>query len=369
MYISIVTITEMPVGSYTGRLIPLCRCTLWHRGFFVIQINRGGYLLTDRPYKDYDKLLDKLKCRGLEIDNDEYAIEMLKARSYYGLINAFKNEVTYRDVSGKERFNEGVTFRGIVTEYWIENELKSLLLKYSLLAEIRLKEAVSHQLAKSFGENLETYLDRSHFNNRTGRRNSILGNIKRTARNTHDNPTYYYRNSHDTIPPWILLPNLTFGQFKKLYNILKSEQKSKVVKSILYIPDDRDVDQISESFVGDGISVLVDFRNTLAHGSRLLQYKSGTTIAFNTIKQIFGTNFLSEEEYQNDEIGGNDLFCLIYTIFKFCGNIDSEMFKIEIENLFNSFSNTPGIKDQFKIYYHAAGLPQNLSEKFKLLQK
>lgn len=316
--------------------------------------------MTDKPFQSYEELIKKLRGRGLHIDNDEYAIEILKSKSYYGLINAFKTELSYRDDNGIEHFKDGTDFKDLIANYTIENELKSLLLKFSIVAEIRVKEAVAHELADTFGESEIDYLNFNNFKNRN-RRISITNQIKEVAQTTSNNPTAYYRNNHDVIPPWILLPNLMLGQFRMLYGILESDQTENICESILYL-DEPNEEQVG--FIKTALAILNDFRNTLAHGSRLINYKAThEPISFQTIQLVCGPEFITEEEYNEQHIGADDLLSLIYIIMKLCGQIDSELFKNELNNLFNVFRGYP----QFEMYYKSTNLPIDLDRRLELL--
>jgi len=335
--------------------------------FSLLEVN----LLSDRPFTSYPDLVEKLRKRGMNIPKSQYGyvIDALKSRSYYGLINAFKDGLVYRDDAGKEHFNSGVNFSDLMAQYWIENELKSLLLKYSLLAETRLKELTAHALADSFGESMDSYLANQHFSNRNRKRDSILRQIKHVGETTENNPTKYYRNRHDEIPPWILFSNLMLGEFRSLYGILKSTEKDFVVRNIMYIPEEQSIKDDERGFVKSSLAILNDFRNTLAHGSRLIKYNATHgSISYDVIKSIFGSTLLSEHEYTVNKNGRDDLFCLICVIMKNCGRIDSASFQNELQTWLVSMANNFSGENQFKKYYELTGLPQDLNIKLNIMR-
>ena len=44
----------------------------------------------DKPFLTYEQQIQKLKDKGLTIDNDNRAIELLKKHSYFALISGYK---------------------------------------------------------------------------------------------------------------------------------------------------------------------------------------------------------------------------------------------------------------------------------------
>lgn len=43
----------------------------------------------DKPFLTYEQQIQKLKDKGLTIDNDDDAIELLKKHSYFALISGY----------------------------------------------------------------------------------------------------------------------------------------------------------------------------------------------------------------------------------------------------------------------------------------
>ena len=77
-----------------------------------------NYNDTDKPFKNYDEQLDILKKRGLiigeNLEDELQAKEYLKTKSYYILINSFKNAVTHIDDNSNEVFNKNITINELM---------------------------------------------------------------------------------------------------------------------------------------------------------------------------------------------------------------------------------------------------------------
>lgn len=321
--------------------------------------------MTDKPYRTYEQQIQQLRDRHLNIPDSKFAEEVIKDRSYYGLINGFKDSYTYRDEDGKEFFHDSVSLNDLVAEYQIESDFKDILLRFSLLAEIRLKEAIANELGKSFGVDPINYLDKSHYTNRTGKKNSILNKIKCVLNTTYNLPTSYYRNNHDVVPPWILLPNLALGQLRLLYISLKPQQLNAIVKNMLYL--DGAPTEEEKGFISNGVGILLGFRNTLAHGSRLLKFHSRSMLGYDSIVSVLGTHLLSENEYYDLNMGKNDFFSLIIVIIILLGKIDKPIFTNSITGLMQTFTIDPTMKKHFENYINENNLPSDLSYRLNAL--
>lgn len=314
--------------------------------------------MNDKVFYTYSELIQHLRNHGVIINDESYATEVLQSRSYYGLINAFKHQYFNKEKNNNSEFK--MDFNIFVIEYAIEDALKNLLLKYSLLAEIRLKEIVAHRLGEQYDTDISSWLDNSHFRTKADRAASILNEIRDVASTTNKNPTKYYRNEHDSIPPWILLPNLTIGQFKNLFSLLSPKDREDVCKKILY--KDR-ITEHQKNYVKNGLDVLWEFRNTLAHGSSILNFKSSTKIPLTITQSIYGLTFVSKTEYDNDYLGANDILCFIGVLNIFLGHIDKKNFKKELITLFDSFDSVEATSSVFKNYYSGLKLPEDLSQR------
>lgn len=80
------------------------------------------------------------------------------------------------------------------------------------------------------------------------------------------NPTLYYREHHNHIPPWILLKNLTFSNSINLFKLLKNAQRDDVVNALLPNEPDRII-LLSDktNFIICALESIRVFRNAAAH--------------------------------------------------------------------------------------------------------
>ena len=90
-----------------------------------------------KPFKTYEELLLFLRDeKNLTIDNMDTARHILLKTSYFSLISGYKD--TFKNpTTGK--YIDGTTFDDIYRLYQFDNELRSIFLKYILIAEHSVK--------------------------------------------------------------------------------------------------------------------------------------------------------------------------------------------------------------------------------------
>lgn len=94
--------------------------------------------IPDKPFKDYDELIDILRKRNIIISDEKFARQCLSNVSYYALINGYKEVFT----NNNDIFNPPIIF---------ENTLSSILLKYIIHIEKSLKSKLSYIISKKYG--------------------------------------------------------------------------------------------------------------------------------------------------------------------------------------------------------------------------
>ena len=90
-----------------------------------------------KQFLTYEEQIAFLKDKkDLEIQNVEYAKKILFKTGYFPLINGYKE--AFKD-SDSKRFQKGVCFEDIYELYQFDNDLRSIFLKYILVAERNVK--------------------------------------------------------------------------------------------------------------------------------------------------------------------------------------------------------------------------------------
>ena len=94
-----------------------------------------------KPFKTYEELLLFLQDeKNLTIEDMDTARRILLKTSYFSLISGYKDTFKNR-TTGK--YIDGTTFDDIYRLYQFDNELRSIFLKYILIAEHSVKSSLA----------------------------------------------------------------------------------------------------------------------------------------------------------------------------------------------------------------------------------
>jgi hypothetical protein len=298
-------------------------------------------------------MLNKLRNKGMIID-DGLAIELLKARGYYNLVNRYKEEFF---VSGTTEYLPGTHMVDLFYYHRVEDDLINILFKFTINFEQRFKEAMAFTLAKNFGLKMNNYLDPLRYRNKK-QAQKITGFLRAEIERCTDNPTAYYKAEYGDLPPWIMFSNLSLGQSRMLFSVFPSDLTKYVVAELLPIhidPTDwretqpehfiveewedkrvlntktetdfhealqKDVRELIE-LVRNMISIIKDFRNAFAHGHRVLDFHARQRLNFKSLRVFVGKKTFTDAEFFNDNLGKNDLFAFLLSLVVLMDKFDS----------------------------------------------
>ena len=129
-----------------------------------------------KQFLTYEEQIAFLKDKkDLEIQNVEYAKKILFKTGYFPLINGYKE--AFKD-SDSKRFQKGVCFEDIYELYQFDNDLRSIFLKYILVAERNVKSSLSYYFCLIYGDMQEDYLNIGHYDC-TGKKFYVVKNMLR----------------------------------------------------------------------------------------------------------------------------------------------------------------------------------------------
>ena len=108
--------------------------------------------MTDKPSITYSQQLDRMRRKGILIENDKLAMEVLQSISYYGIVNGYKDifGVYFDEDFQIERFKEEVQFSSIHSIFLLDQALNNLLFKYIIYIEKSLKTKLSYKIAHKY---------------------------------------------------------------------------------------------------------------------------------------------------------------------------------------------------------------------------
>ena len=224
----------------------------------------------DKPFKTYDEQIELLHSRNLIIDNRDFAIHALDTISYYDLINRYQKHF----IPDGDCFIEGTTIEQLYSLSMFDRSIQAFILKYSMFIENIFKTKLAYTLSRDFGVDMSVYLAKSKYKESYQNPNNVLtfDAVQIECLKTRDddkiasNPTLYYREHHNHIPPWILLKNLSFSNSINLFKLLKNAQRDDVVNAFLPNEPDRILPLNDKTnFIICALEAIRVFRNAAAH--------------------------------------------------------------------------------------------------------
>lgn len=322
----------------------------------------------DKPYKTYSQRIDHLiDDYNLVINDRPFAEYALKTISYYDLINGYK-DIFMVD----EKYDGKTTIEFLYQFFLYDKEFQNMLFTKIILIENFFKNVLANELSSSFGVCETDYLDISHFNSAhpdfsvAGLLRKIRGQYLRADA---DQPTKYYRDNHNHIPPWILFKNITFSQSINLFVALKSAQKDNVALEL--IPTTTaplNIVTLTQriELLTKGLNLIRSFRNTTAHNLKFVTYrgKNQTILPRAVLKKLLPPTVVPSRINGANYIP-NDLYAAILFIYILLGPRLQMGFSAELTAIGKSVDgNTEALRERYR---EITGLPPNFDHNLELL--
>lgn len=292
---------------------------------------------------DVVQQIKKLKSRGMIMDLGEDKVkEVLLDIGHYRL--GF-----YRfpfEIDKKHNLKKGTKFSEVLALYYLDVDLRNLLIKYLNRIETNFKTHLIYLVSNKYIKNNTWFVDDKvvSIDFIEGKHRVLKGGVKSKQRyggfkkavytesfKNNNTPLKRHHNKYKNCtyaPAWKTIEFLTFGQSFTTYTSLLDLNLKKDISKVYGIE--------SVSKFENYIRTLVDLRNACAHGNVLFDYKSKNAIS--------SLPFLEVEKGRNQSLGAC-INVLVYFIDILSTNRKVD-FLSDIENVFNI------IKKQF---------PQNIA--------
>ena len=273
----------------------------------------------EKQFKNLDEQVEIFKHKGMTINDDKYAKQILLRENYF-----FLNGYRHLFMQDDRKFLEGTTFEEMYSLFLFDRSFRTIVFKYLLVIENNLKSITSYQLSKKYGYRERDYLRNKNFNQDPSRQrqvNDLISKMKRQIRvnGSQHSATLHYVSNYGYIPLWILVKVLSFGIVGEIYSILKPE-------------DQRDIAKVYGIDVDDFIvylPILANYRNLCAHEDILYENKTQKEIDDTIYHKMLNLKQVDNEYVQ----GKNDLFALIIIMKQMLQAEDFKNMSLELENV------------------------------------
>ena len=194
----------------------------------------------------------------------DHAKHILSKTSYFSLISGYKD--VFKNPTTK-KYKDGTSFDDIIHLYQFDHELRSVFLKYILIAEHSVKSSLAYHFSELYGSNQQEYLSPSHYNITESTRKDVSKLLSILSYHIIHRSEYsyitHYKNNYQNIPLWIMIHILTLGQFSHMFDLLKAGVPIRVCK---------DFHNGTRNEMHSFLSILTKQRNVCAHGDRFFNY-------------------------------------------------------------------------------------------------
>lgn len=229
-----------------------------------------GYM--DKKFKSYDELICFLKDKkNLIITDVGYSKAILNKTSYFSLISGYK--ALYKNTT-TGKYIDGTTFEDIYALYKFDNELRSVFLKYILIAEHSIKASLAYHFSEIYGENQKEYLSYENYMLKKTNKKDIQKLINIFLYHIDHKSDYayitHYKKNYNNVPLWVMIHILTLGQLSHMYDYLKGSVQIRICK---------DYHDVNIRQMHSFLSVMTKHRNACAHGDRFFNYVTKDSIA------------------------------------------------------------------------------------------
>ena len=209
-----------------------------------------------KPALTYHQQVEKLKARGLKINNEKKAIHLLEMLSYYRLSGYWYPLLSDKV---KEVFRVDSCFETAFNFYKFDRELRMLVSRELEKIEIAIRSMIIYSFSHQFGP--KWYFDELNFLNKQ-KLKETRRRIKKVFQKSDEEFVVSFRRRYsDSLPPsWIMLEVTSFGVLSSLFNNFRhGRDKRKIPESF----------GLSSKVFASWLHCLVYIRNLCAHHCRL----------------------------------------------------------------------------------------------------
>jgi abortive infection bacteriophage resistance protein len=255
--------------------------------------------MTGKIFKTLDEQIDILRDKGLVVNNEGVAREILFRENYF-FLSGYRH--LFMEKGNKDTFLPGTTFEELYGTFVFDRMIRNTFFKNILIVENNIKSIISYQLSRKYGFKEKDYLNPDNFAQdalQSRQVYDVLNKVKRQIRinGRKHTATMHYIDNYGYIPLWILVKVLSFGIMSEFFGILKDEDQVAITKIYGINPETMMV----------YLALLSNFRNVCAHEDILYDHRTQRVIP-DSIYHI-ALNIPKNED--GFIYGKNDLFSLV----------------------------------------------------------
>jgi len=225
----------------------------------------------EKEFLTYDRQLKHLEQRGIAIRNPSAAADALSRKSYYNIINGYRQLFLDQSSTGDNRpYKSGTTLHELDSLLVFDSDLRIVCLKRILGVELLVKSTIAYEFSGKYGTDDRKYLDPANFSTELPESRNLDKTLETIhyerdrAQRDSNLSVCHYVNKYECIPLWALMNVLSFGTIMYFNYCMKREDRVLVAKRF----------DLSQSDFNRILRALKDYRNCCAHGGRFYDYST-----------------------------------------------------------------------------------------------
>lgn len=245
-----------------------------------------------KPFRSLEEQVELLRRRGLACD-DETPITLLR-EGYYAVVNGYNQpflDIEASSAAGDDRFVPGTTFADVYALCVFDRDLRAAAFRALMEVESTMRSLLAYCFCEVH-RGVEDYLrptcftEAAHYlRGRESHEGDLEWMVKTLEHNAHnhgedgvdpDVRVAWYQERHDGVPLWILMNDLTFGNLRYFFALMRPEEQRRVAERLRECvgaaPEDPGR---SPREVYDDLVLMVAVRNVCAHEERLYNARFG----------------------------------------------------------------------------------------------
>ncbi len=299
-----------------------------------------------KQFKNLDEQVEILKFKGLLINDEALAKEVLFRENYF-FINGYRH--LFMKSSKDKSFLAGTTFEELYSLFLFDRDFRYILFKNLLVIENNLKSMISYQLSKKYGYKEKDYLNPKNFVEDSAKSKQVNDLIKKMKKQVRANgaqhsATLHYITNYGYVPLWVLVKVLSFGIVTELFAILKIDDQKALA----------DQYNISVEELNRYLPILANYRNLCAHED--IVYENRTKVS---IDDCIYHKLLNIDKMDGEYIyGKDDLFALVIILKRMLSKYEFSNMVEEIKRCINNLEYNLHTITINKVY-DRMGFPSN----------
>lgn len=303
---------------------------------------------------DLNQQITILLSRGMIINDYASAKDCLSRKNYYNLINGTKDFILDKNNTKHECYKSGINFDEVFSIYDFGEKLRSIFLKFILIAENELRTHIAYEFSQKFSsqgrDNIKFFKSNCNKVAFQDLQDTISESIK--VNKIVDSKTNLLNSaqaSHKKIPLWILVNYISFGTLKRFYLFLDTNLANYISNQYY---------GINKSYLVSFLETLNMFRNVFAHDFRIFFYK-----IYDINKKIKDTSIhlqlnISKSNKGNYKKGKDDLFAVVIILKYLLTEKDFASFVKKLKVSFYTLKSKLKVVTLDEIY-DSLGFPHN----------